>query len=115
MVRKTNECLVEHREHMRDGNGTVHIINFASKEELNSKGRLFSRITLNPGCSIGFHVHEGDTELYYILKGEADYNDNGTMCTVSAGDVTFCPNGTGHGIANNGDDVVEFIALIVYD
>ena len=50
-----------------------------------------------------------------MLKGEADYNDNGVMCTVSAGDVTFCPNGTGHGIANNSDDVVEFIALIVYD
>lgn len=114
MIRRAKDCLVEHREHMRDGNGTVHITNFASIEELNSKGRLFSRITLNPGCSIGFHIHEGDSELFYVMKGEAEYNDNGTVCTVSAGDVMICPNGTGHGVANNGEDVVEIIAVIVY-
>ena len=54
MIRRANECNVEYREHMRDGDGTVQITNFiAGPEELNEKGRLFARITLNPGCSIG--------------------------------------------------------------
>jgi quercetin dioxygenase-like cupin family protein len=115
MIRKSSECQVEYREHMRDGDGTVQLTNFITgPEELNGKGRLFSRITLNPGCSIGYHVHEGDAELFYILKGTAEYSDNGTVKQVTAGDVTICPDGEGHGIANRTDEVVELIAVIVY-
>ncbi len=115
MVRKKEDCKKEFREKMRDGAGTVEITNFIeSPAELCGKGRMFSRITLQRGCSIGYHVHEGDSELFYILSGTAEYNDNGEIKTVSAGDVTICPAGTGHGIANNSEDVVELIAVIVY-
>jgi len=33
---------------------------------------------------------------------------------VKAGDVTICPTGQGHGIANKTDEVVELVAVIVY-
>ncbi len=115
MIRKSSECQIEYREHMRGGDGTVQITNFITgPAELNDKGRLFAKITLNPGCSIGYHVHEGDAELFYILKGTAEYSDNGTITQVSAGDVTICPAGTGHGIANRTDEVVELVAVIPY-
>ena len=114
MIRKATECNKEYRENMRGGNGTVEITNFATRSELNDKGRLFANITLKPGCSIGYHVHEKDSELFYIMKGEALYNDNGTECTVRAGDVTVCPAGAGHSIANNSEETVEICAVIVY-
>ena len=116
MIRKGSECQIEYREHMRDGDGTVQLTNFITgPEELCGKGRLFSKITLNPGCGIGYHVHEGDSELFYILKGTAEYSDNGTIKTVSAGDVTISPPNTGHSIANRTDEVVELVAVIVYE
>ena len=106
MIRKPEEFRIEYKEHMRDGDGTVQLTHFITgPEELNGKGRLFAKITLNPGCSIGYHVHEGDAELFYILKGTAEYNDAGEIRTVTAGDVTICPAGTGHGIANKTDEV----------
>ena len=115
MIRKADECRVEFREHMRDGDGTVKITNLiAGDAELNDKGRLFAKITLEPGCSIGYHVHEKDAELFYILKGTAEYNDGGELRIVTAGDVTICPTGTGHGIANRTDEIVELAAVIVY-
>ena len=115
MIRKPEEFRIEYKEHMRDGDGTVQLTHFITgPEELNGKGRLFAKITLNPGCSIGYHVHEGDAELFYILKGTAEYNDAGEIRTVTAGDVTICPTGSGHGIANRTDEVVELIAVIVY-
>ena len=115
MIRKPEEFRIEYKEHMRDGDGTVQLTHFITgPEELNGKGRLFAKITLNPGCSIGYHVHEGDAELFYILKGTAEYNDAGEIRTVTAGDVTVCPTGTGHGIANKTDEVVELAAVIVY-
>lgn len=114
MIRKAADCKKEFRENMRGGNGTVEITNFATPEELNNKGRLFANITLKPGCSIGYHVHEKDSELFYLMKGEARYNDNGVETIVSAGDVMLCPAGTGHAIANNGEEDVEICAVIVY-
>lgn len=116
MIRRADECKIEFREHMRDGDGTVKLTSFiAGPEELNGKGRLFSKITLEPGCSIGFHVHEKDAELFYFLRGEGEYNDNGEICHVKAGDVTICPTGTGHGIANRGEETLELVAVIVYE
>ncbi len=115
MIRRAEECSIEYREHMRDGEGTVELKSLiASSEELNNKGRLFSKITLRPGTSIGYHLHDKDTELFYFLSGTGEYNDNGELVTVHAGDIAICPAGTCHGIANKGDEVLELVAVIVY-
>jgi quercetin dioxygenase-like cupin family protein len=115
MIRKAEECNVEYREHMRGGDGTVEITNFISgSAELYEKGRLFSKITLKPGTGIGYHEHEGDSELFYFLDGPLEYSDNGTIVTVNAGDVAICPAGTSHAVTNRTNETKEFIALIVY-
>ena len=114
MIKKVNDFKTELRENMRGGDGVVEVTNFVSAEELNDKGRLFGKIVLKPGCGIGFHVHEKDSELFYIMKGTAVYDDNGTKVIVNAGDVTITPAGTGHSIKNESTEDVELIALIVY-
>ena len=115
MIRRKEECVTEYREKMRGGDGTAMVTSLiAGPEELNGKGRLFSRITLNPGSSIGYHVHENDAELFYFLNGIGIYSDNGTDVEVRAGDVAICETGHGHGVTNTGEDVLEFVAVIVY-
>ncbi len=116
MIRRAEDCSIEYREHMRDGDGTVKLTHFVGgPEELNGKGRLFARITLEPGCGIGYHVHEKDAELFYVMKGTAEYSDNGEIRTVNAGDVTICPVGQGHAITNrSATETVELAALILY-
>lgn len=96
-----------------DGEAQLHHI-LHTNEEMYNKGRVFSHVTLNPGCEVGWHIHHGDGETYYILKGEADYNDNGTVVKVGPGDVTFVDDGEGHSIKNNGTEPVELIALILF-
>ncbi|HWS30112.1 MAG TPA: cupin domain-containing protein [Clostridia bacterium] len=115
MVRKGSERNIETAEHRFGGEGFVtvrHLIN--TPEELNGKGRTFAHTTLLPGHSIGFHIHEGESETYYIYSGKGEFNDNGVIKTVEAGDVTFTPPGTSHGIKNIGDTPLEMIALILY-
>ncbi len=114
MIKKAADIQTEYRPNMRDGNGTVELTSFATPAELNNKGRLFANITLQPGCSIGYHVHEEDSELFYLMKGQVLYNDNGVEHTLTAGDVMICPAGTGHSIANNGEETAEVCAVIVY-
>jgi len=64
---------------------------------------------------VGYHVHHNECELYYILSGKGLYSDNGIMRGVYEGDVTYTPSGEGHSLENIGDDVLEFMALIVKD
>ena len=83
-------------------------------EEMYGKGRVFRHLSLAPGCGIGWHVHKGDGETYYILKGRGLYNDNGVETEVGPGDVTFVDSGEGHALLNNGEEELEAIALILY-
>lgn len=116
MVRKGKDRLIEISERKFDGEGFIKVINLLnSPEELNQKGRVFAHTTLLPGHSIGFHIHNGESEIYYIYSGKAEFNDNGTMKIVSGGDVTITPPGQGHGIKNLGDVPLEIIALILYE
>lgn len=115
MIRKASECPITINEHMKGGDGSVKLTGFISgPAELQNKGRLFSLITLEPGCGIGYHVHENESELFYIVKGSATYNDNGTESTVTVGDVMICAPGEGHCITNHGEEVCELVAVIVY-
>ena len=51
----------------------------------------------------------------YILSGEGNYNDNGIIRPVKAGDITFTPSGSGHGLDNTTDEDLVFMALIIFD
>lgn len=115
MIRRANERTYTATEHMKGGRGTVRaaqILN--SPDEFYGKGRLFNHVTLEKDCEVGWHVHTGDGEFYYILSGEGEYSDNGAVATVKAGDVCICNDGEGHSLINLSDAPLEFIALILY-
>ena len=63
MVRKVREAVIER---LKDGNGKVLAKVLAEAEGLNGKGRLFNHFVLEPGASIGYHMHEGETEWVYF-------------------------------------------------
>ena len=102
-------------ENMAGGKGHVLIKYILGEKEFNGKCGLYSEVTIEPGCSLGYHEHHGESETYYILSGKGDYNDNGTVRPVKAGDITYTPNGCGHGLENTGDENLVFMALIIYD
>lgn len=102
-------------EQMRGGNGHTKIEHILGKERLNDKCRMYAQVTLEPGCSIGYHEHAKESETYYILSGEGIYDDNGEKRVVKAGDVTYTPDGMGHAIANEGVQDLVFMALILVD
>ena len=114
-VRRSSEMTVT-RKKMFDGNGEaeMHVI-LRGADEMYGKGRLFSQITVNPGCSIGYHEHHGESEIFAVMSGNGVFNDNGTEVPVSAGDVLVTKSGDGHGIACAGSCPLELIALILFE
>ncbi len=95
------------------GVGEVYVYDIVSKEELLGHGRLYAKLVLPPGSSIGWHQHVGETEPYYILYGEGDFTDtDGTVTKVHAGDIcTIAVNGW-HSLANNSTEDLALIALV---
>lgn len=102
-------------EHMCEGNGHVIIKEILEEPYLAGKCGLYAEVTLEPGCSLGYHEHHNESETYYILSGKGIYSDNGTLRMVKAGDVTFTSDGQGHGMTNTGDEDLVFMALIILD
>lgn len=115
MISKKISRTVDVRNGAEGGNGSIAMDKLNSEVIKPSKVRKFAHAKLEPGCSVGYHVHHGESETFYILSGKGRYSDNGKECEVGAGDVTFTPDGEGHSLENIGDDVLEFILLIVVD
>ena len=76
---------------MCGGKGHVIIKHILGEKELNGKCGLYAEVIIEPGCSLGYHEHHSESETYYILSGQGDYDDNGQVRPVKAGDVTFTP------------------------
>ena len=82
-------------------------------ENLGPAVKTYAQITILPGTEMAYHQHVGDFEFYYILKGEGEYNDNGTVIPAKPGDVFKCNDGEWHAISNTGEEDLVFMALIV--
>lgn len=106
----------EERFHMREGTGTVLMQPIvAGKENLPEKCRLFNVITLPKGASIGYHVHENETELFYFIKGCGKVLDDEKELPVKCGDALVTSSGHGHSVINTGDEDLAMVAVIVLD
>lgn len=113
MIRRDGEYKSEFREEMRGGTGSVKIEElWAPGTEMRSKNRMVSRLTLKPGDSIGFHPHDAEDEIFFVIKGRAEANDNGNLVELGVGDTILTGNGDGHAIRCIGDEPLELIAVI---
>ena len=113
MIRRKNE-VPKVEAVMFGGPGQLHADVVLKKDEFAEKGRLFNHCVLHPGEGIGEHQHNGEFEVYYVLKGEGTYLDNGQKEVIKAGDMTLCPHGESHGLVNTGSEDLEFMALILF-
>jgi len=113
MIYRKCEHVSEARENMRGGDGAAKLTALAP--DLPENLRLFSEIRLDPGCSIGYHVHENETELFYFISGSGVVMDGEDEIKISAGDTMATPSGSGHSVKNDGAGPLVFVAVIVLD
>lgn len=112
---KTKEQLKTVTRLNYEGKDRMYLTNLADFEEKNRKLKTFAFAQLKPGEEVGFHIHEGESESYYILSGKGIYTDNDTQVEISEGASTLTLSGEGHALKNTGEEMLEFIALILLD
>lgn len=67
---------------------------------------------LKPGSSIGYHKHEGNCEIIYVLSGHGHVLYDDGEEEVLAGQVHYCPMDHSHSLINNGPDDLEFLGIV---
>lgn len=119
-------------QNFKGGIGPAHLRKFE-----NELGKIFLG-RLEPGCTIGLHTHETNSEIIYIISGTADFiydpepqeaegtSESGAAATAdtasspfydisetaTAGECHYCPKGHTHSMINNGTEDIIFFAAI---
>ena len=112
MIRKPAEMKTEVKQ-VRGGKGLVTFQHLFQQAEIKARTRLCAKLTLPPGNSIGMHRHDGEDELFVIIKGSGIIDDGTTRKPVGPGDAILTGNGEAHALENTGSDTMELLALIM--
>ena len=112
MIKRRQEMTVESRFQVKGGKGPYDSTHIFTADECD-KTSLFAVNTLPPGSSIGVHPHTTEGEAYVILQGRATVTEDGQDYLLGPGDAEYCTGGHTHGIANDGDSVLAFLAIII--
>ncbi len=92
-------------------------------EFLGGKGEFFIRSQkddinnimsdkLAPNSSIGYHKHEIDSEIIYIIKGRGKVLYDNTELRLEEGMCHYCPKGHFHSLINDSSEDLYFFAVV---
>lgn len=98
---------------VRNGPGTYQITMLANAEELEGRAHEMTMAVIQPGCGSGYHTHDKNCEICFVLDGELEARDDDTIAIITAGDVTITKNGHGHCLLNKTDRPATIISLII--
>ena len=114
MIRRKDEIKERRVKHAQGGDNEVVFYDWLLPQEAKGHGRVFSKLVIPPGASIGYHEHIGEFGVLYILSGEATVNDNGTEVILKAGDMNLCRDGCAHGTRNDGTEDLVMMVMSLY-
>ena len=79
-------------------------------EDFDEKGHLLQVVTIPPNTRQRLHSHDQQTEVFYILEGEAIIRINDVEYPARPGDAFICSPGDVHNVWNKTDR--EFRLLV---
>ncbi|HET6822338.1 MAG TPA: cupin domain-containing protein [Anaerolineales bacterium] len=82
-----------------------------SLEDFAEKGHLLQVVTIPPNTRQRAHYHDKQTEVFYILEGEATITFNDVDYSAKPGDAFICSPGDVHSLWNQTD---EDFRLVVF-
>ncbi|MHB0998126.1 MAG: cupin domain-containing protein [Armatimonadota bacterium] len=99
-------------EGVHDGQGKLVCRDMLAGHTNNGRGFKFIHDNvLEPGGTIGEHMHQGDEEVYFILTGRGVMIEDGIQNEINAGDLSLVQSGHSHGLINSPDSSMHFIVI----
>ena len=90
-----NDKSIDTLANFKGGDGEVYM----KMSMLNNHNKVML-CTLPAGSSVGYHAHETDMEVIYVLQGTATILLNDVEQEYTTGMVHYCPKGFSHSIHN---------------
>ena len=78
----------------------------------NDEHNRIAVIRVQPGCSIGMHRHETNSEIMHVLSGMARIVMEDRIEYVSEGQVHYCPKGQSHMTEPHGMEELRMLAIV---
>ena len=67
---------------------------------------------IEPHNSSTPHVHEHQEEIFFFISGRGKVRVDEDEIEIGAGYCVFIPMGSTHEVANDGDEILRFIAVV---
>lgn len=105
---KIDFSLIEEKRTPEFKGGKGDFINRIQNDGLNKiiSGRL------EPGSSIGYHTHDTNSEIIFIVEGNGKCIVEDGEEKLKAGDCHYCPKGHAHSLVNDSDADLVFFAVV---
>ncbi|MGD9605647.1 MAG: cupin domain-containing protein [Bacilli bacterium] len=96
-------------KNLRGGLGSVFI---EKNDLLPIHCKLYAKITIPSGCSIGPHAHLDDEEMIYCLSGVGKVLIDEQFFPFEAGMTNYTPKGHKHSLINDNNQPLVILAAI---
>jgi quercetin dioxygenase-like cupin family protein len=82
-----------------------------SGDDFQQPGHLLQVVTIPPRTRQQLHLHRQQTEVFYILEGEASIRLAGTDFVARPGDAFICSPGDEHSLWNQSDQQFRLVVF----
>jgi mannose-6-phosphate isomerase-like protein (cupin superfamily) len=113
MIVRGDSINVKEVENPRGGRGSLINMGYEVLSQFSGQIKMFSVVNLRPDSLIGYHKHEDDMEIYFMLDGTGVVNDNGNEDILKPGDMLITEKGESHSIENKSAQDITFLAMII--
>ena len=111
MIRNFTKAKMHFKGSSHGGLGDSEWYDVWNKGDFISNVDFFCRGIIPPGCSVGYHKHGNDEEMYIVLNGQGTMTLDGKEFSVSKGDMILNPPGGEHGLVNDSDNDIEVLII----
>ena len=111
MIRKKNDLPSTTLDNCHDGIGTLLCRSMLQQGDSDYGIMFFHHDIIPPGVTVGEHLHSGNEEIYYLLKGSCTLLYDGESMPMTDGDISVVRSGHTHGIINTGESDAELIVV----
>jgi mannose-6-phosphate isomerase-like protein (cupin superfamily) len=106
-----DKTLLIDRPAAHQGKGTVLSRRVWGVDSFKTKWAFVDHLVLPPDTSIGYHIHEGIEEVYYIMDGTGKMTVDDQTFVVNKGDAIPNKLGGSHGLYNHSSADIEIVVV----
>ncbi len=113
MFRRHDEMQMNILDRCHGGEGKLQCFSVMQAVD-STQGILFMHDDIiEPGASIGEHLHESEEEIYFVVEGHGTMILDGKQMPMGPGDVSLVVPGHTHGLINSDESPMRLIVVCV--